>query len=435
MAVNWEKIIKILKHAIKIEASDIYIRENRQITLKDAKWTILINETINLDEFKELLRFILWETDKFDAAMLKVKNLWRYLFWCTINWVFDVTDAELKDEKDWIRVRWQLVKDDGGLFLTLRLFLNKYIDYSDLTKYSNIWNILENVFKIKQGLIIIVWWTWQWKSTLVSAYLEKLIRDKSHKFLKTIEDPIEHIFEDTKVTKSQRWTMISQIEIWKHVESYEEAILSCTRDNSDIVYIQEIASKESAIALKKVTNSWKLVIITLHAAKVTQAISRLLVLMREFDWDDDFNKRLLAQESICIIWQNLITGNVLDENWQKIQWKDWTYIQKKYWIQELLNIWPTERNYIIDTSKDTDFERSLTKSLNDPSKSNVALNNVLIDFYKKGIIDAPTLIARTNDIANLKASIETERYDELKHIEDFSYIEWFIIDKKRQKYS
>jgi Tfp pilus assembly pilus retraction ATPase PilT len=435
MAVNWEKIIKILKHAIKIEASDIYIRENRQITLKDAKWTILINETINLDEFKELLRFILWETDKFDAAMLKVKNLWRYLFWCTINWVFDVTDAELKDEKDWIRVRWQLVKDDGGLFLTLRLFLNKYIDYSDLTKYSNIWNILENVFKIKQGLIIIVWWTWQWKSTLVSAYLEKLIRDKSHKFLKTIEDPIEHIFEDTKVTKSQRWTMISQIEIWKHVESYEEAILSCTRDNSDIVYIQEIASKESAIALKKVTNSWKLVIITLHAAKVTQAISRLLVLMREFDWDDDFNKRLLAQESICIIWQNLITGNVLDENWQKIQWKDWTYIQKKYWIQELLNIWPTERNYIIDTSKDTDFERSLTKSLNDPSKSNVALNNVLIDFYKKGIIDAPTLIARTNDIANWKASIETERYDELKHIEDFSYIEWFIIDKKRQKYS
>lgn len=425
--INWEVLIKILKAAIDQEVSDVYIRQDQSIVFKDAKWTIIFDKKTNFEEFKEILKFLMDKEDKMDEAIKTVEEWNRFLFWATVKWVLFENEIDI-----WLRLRWQLVKDSGWLFLTLRIFLNKYVDYEELTKYSKIWDKLDDIFKIKQWLIIIIGWTGQGKSTLVSAYLEKLIKEDSYKFLKTIEDPIEHIFKEDITVKSSRWTMVSQMEIWKHVISYEEAILSCSRDNSDIVYIQEIASRESAVALKKVMNSGKLVIITLHAAKVTQAIARLLVLMREFDWDDSFNKRMLAQESICIIWQNLITGYVLDKNWNRLKWKWDSYLQKKYWIQELLNIGPTERNFIMDDWKvHPDFEKDLTKSLNDNSKWNISLNKILLEFYVKWIIDAQTLISRTNDIFNLKNSIENEWYENLKNKEDFKYLENFILDKKR----
>ncbi len=115
----------------------------------------------------------------------------------------------------------------------------------------------------------------------------------------TIEDPIEYLFEEGQCQFEQR-------EVGIDTASFADGIRSALRQDPNVIYIGEIRDRESILAAMQAAETGHLVLITLHADSVPQAIDRI----REFypASEQENISALLARSLNAILCQRLVSG-------------------------------------------------------------------------------------------------------------------------------
>lgn len=155
---------------------------------------------------------------------------------------------------------------------------------------------LTELVREPRGLILATGPTGQGKSTTLRALIQE-INERAPLRIVTIEDPIEYVFEDVQAQFEQR-------EVGIDTASFADGIRNAMRQDPNVIFVGEIRDRESIFAAMQAAETGHLVLTTLHADSVAQAIGRI----REFYPTAEQNSisALLARNLNSIINQRLI---------------------------------------------------------------------------------------------------------------------------------
>jgi twitching motility protein PilT len=129
---------------------------------------------------------------------------------------------------------------------------------------------VKNVKEASAGLVLITGPTGSGKTTTIASLLDEINRSRPAKII-TIEDPIEFNFIPEKAEIIQR-------EIGLDCGSYQQGLREALRQNPDVIVIGEIRDAETSIVALQAAETGHLVIGSLHANSVVEAITRYLLL-------------------------------------------------------------------------------------------------------------------------------------------------------------
>lgn len=129
---------------------------------------------------------------------------------------------------------------------------------------------LKDVLDVPRGLVLATGPTGQGKSTTMRALIQEINETRALRII-TIEDPIEYLFEDEEAQFEQR-------EVGIDTASFADGVRNAMRQDPNVIFIGEIRDRESIWAALQAAETGHLVLTTLHADSVPQAIGRV----REF---------------------------------------------------------------------------------------------------------------------------------------------------------
>ncbi len=118
-----------------------------------------------------------------------------------------------------------------------------------------------------RGLILITGPTGQGKSTTARALIQQINETQSLRII-TVEDPIEYVFSDALSHFEQR-------EVGIDTATFADGIRNAMRQDPNVIFVGEIRDRESIFAAMQAAETGHLVLTTLHADSVAQAIGRV----------------------------------------------------------------------------------------------------------------------------------------------------------------
>lgn len=183
------------------------------------------------------------------------------------------------------RYRINLYNEKGMPAFSIRVLTKKIQSFEEL----NLPEILKDMIKYKNGLVLVTGATGSGKSTTLAAMIEE-INQKEALSIVAIEDPIEYIFENKK-------SFIRQREIGTDTLSFANALKSVLRQDPDIIMVGELRDVESIEAALTAAETGHLVFGTLHTNGAVETINRLI---------DVFSKE--KQEQIKIQLSSVLKG-------------------------------------------------------------------------------------------------------------------------------
>lgn len=164
------------------------------------------------------------------------------------------------------RYRANFSKQQGEQSFSFRLVPQQRLKLEGLQLPESLHDILNE----PRGLVLVTGPTGQGKSTTVRALIQEINEARAARIV-TIEDPIEYVFEPALSQFEQR-------EVGIDTPSFEKGIRNAMRQDPNVIFIGEIRDRESIHAAMQASETGHLVLTTLHADSVPQAISRI----REF---------------------------------------------------------------------------------------------------------------------------------------------------------
>jgi pilus retraction protein PilT len=151
---------------------------------------------------------------------------------------------------------------DRGLSLAVRL-----LPGVPTIEMLNLHPSLQQIGEITTGLVLICGTTGCGKTTTIAAILEKINRSRAAHIV-TIEDPVEFCF----VSKQ---SLIQQREVGTHVPTFQQGLLDVLREDPDVIVVGELREPETIRLTLDAAESGHLVIASIHAARVEDAIYRI----------------------------------------------------------------------------------------------------------------------------------------------------------------
>jgi len=190
------------------------------------------------------------------------------------------------------RYRANFSKEKGSQSFSFRIVPQQRQTLQDLSLPLS----LADMVTEPRGLILATGPTGQGKSTTVRALIQHINETIALRII-TIEDPIEYVFADAL-------SQIEQREVGIDTESFANGIRNAMRQDPNIIFVGEMRDRESIYAAMQAAETGHLVLTTLHADSVPQAIGRI----REFYPSDEQNNisSLLGRNLNAIISQRLI---------------------------------------------------------------------------------------------------------------------------------
>ncbi|HOW66188.1 MAG TPA: PilT/PilU family type 4a pilus ATPase [Candidatus Paceibacterota bacterium] len=172
-------------------------------------------------------------------------------------------ELDLSVDFDQVRFRVNCSKQQGRQSFSFRVVPRQTYRLADLQLPSS----LSELISIPRGLILITGPTGQGKSTTARALIEEInVRQKAR--IITIEDPIEFLFEDKLAQFEQR-------EVGVDTDSFARGIRNAMRQDPNVLFVGEIRDAESIFCAMQAAETGHLVLTTLHADTVAQAIGRI----------------------------------------------------------------------------------------------------------------------------------------------------------------
>ena len=210
----------------------------------------------------------------------------------TIEKVRNSAEADLSFYHGYQRYRANFSKQKGSQSFSFRIVPQQRQKLKDLNLPPSIGDLVTE----PRGLILVTGPTGQGKSTTLRALIQEINETVAMRVV-TIEDPIEYVFEDYLCQFEQR-------EVGIDTESFADGIRNAMRQDPNVIFVGEIRDKESIYAAMQASETGHLVLTTLHADSVAQAIARI----REFypSTEQDNIGHLLARNLNALVCQRLI---------------------------------------------------------------------------------------------------------------------------------
>ncbi len=143
---------------------------------------------------------------------------------------------------------------------------------------------MKNFLDLREGLVLVCGGAGSGKSTTMQSMM-KHVNDNMVKHVLTIENPIEHFFEDNK-------SMFTQREVGKDTKDMQSALKSAVREDANIVVVSEIHNYETLDHIIDLVETGHLVVSSMLTRNVTQTLERMINFYPE-------NLRKEAQERLA----------------------------------------------------------------------------------------------------------------------------------------
>jgi twitching motility protein PilT len=161
------------------------------------------------------------------------------------------------------RYRANFSKQRGLQSFSLRAVPQQRLKLKDLQLPASLKHLLD----VPRGLVLVTGPTGQGKSTTLRALIQEINETRALRIV-TIEDPIEYVFED-------RLAQFEQREVGIDTASFADGIRNALRQDPNVIFIGEIRDRESIWAALQASETGHLVLSTLHADSVSQALGRI----------------------------------------------------------------------------------------------------------------------------------------------------------------
>lgn len=266
---------KILKDAQKEEVSDIHILTGEKIVFRKQGKLERKNYNIpNCDDIEKWIENILSKDEKIKYLQEK--------------------DIDLSYENSFGRYRINMYFEKSFPAIAIRV-LKKEIKNLSLEEYPE---ILKEIVKYKNGLVLITGTTGSGKSTTLATMIEE-INMNYEKSILTIEDPIEYIFKNKK-------SIIRQREIGRDTNSFATGLRAALRQDPDIIMVGELRDLESIEIALAIAETGHLVLGTLHTNSASSTINRIVDV---FPAEKQEQIRVqLSMNLRCVVTQQLVNS-------------------------------------------------------------------------------------------------------------------------------
>lgn len=265
----------ILKTAIEKNVSDIIFTSWEKPSFK-INWEVVFMENLNIltiDDITNFLSVLLSESQQLEFFKNKeidfsidIKDISRF----RVNWFF---------QKEWI-------------WLVLRPIKEIIPEFDNL----NLPNVVKNLAHKKNGLVLITWSVWSWKTTTLASLINEINKTQK-KHIITIEDPIEFVFKNNQ-------SIIEQREVWTSTLSFDNWLKYALRQAPDVIMIWEMRDLETFRLALRAAETGNLVFATLHTSWAARTIWRIIDM---FPWDEKNKiKQQLSESLIWVVWQQLL---------------------------------------------------------------------------------------------------------------------------------
>lgn len=162
----------------------------------------------------------------------------------------------------------------------------------DIPTLSKLWlpSIFKELCHRDNGIVFLAGPTGSGKSTTLAAMVEE-VNKTERKHILTIEDPIEYIFDPKE-------SIIDQKELGKDVTSFSSAMKFALRQRPDVILFGEIRDLDGIRNAILLSETWHLVLTTVHARSAEQVINKLIW---SFPADEQNHIRTQLAENISAI--------------------------------------------------------------------------------------------------------------------------------------
>lgn len=247
-ADNMRSIREILKEAVTLNASDIFIVTGTPVSFKVFGNVMRCDdETVTPADSAQLMKelFLLAELD---------------------------TEAEdLRREMDFSfsfagvgRFRVNAYRQRGTLAAVLRSVPFELPDSGKLHIPDSILSLAEN----QNGIILVTGAAGSGKSTTLTCMIDKINSERPGHIV-TIEDPIEFLHKHKK-------SIISQREIGIDTESYSDALRATLRQSPNVILLGEMRDNETMSIAMTAAETGQLVLSTLHTVGAANTVDRII---------------------------------------------------------------------------------------------------------------------------------------------------------------
>jgi len=162
------------------------------------------------------------------------------------------------------RFRFNIHVQRGTLAAAIRRFSNEVTSLSSLELPP----VVEELTRMKTGLILVTGQTGSGKSTTLAAMLEA-INQRDSKHIITLEDPIEYQFQHGK-------SLIEQREIGEDCPGFASGLKHVLRQDPDVILIGELRDLDTIRVALQAAETGHLVMASLHVSSAAGVVDRLV---------------------------------------------------------------------------------------------------------------------------------------------------------------
>lgn len=129
-------------------------------------------------------------------------------------------------------------------------------------------DIISNIAKMTQGLVLVTGPTGSGKSTTLAAMIDYM-NNHMRRHIITLEDPIEYLH-------SHKHSIIDQREVGFDTKNFSNGLRACLRQDPDVILVGEMRDLETISTAITAAETGHLVLGTLHTTGAAQTIDRII---------------------------------------------------------------------------------------------------------------------------------------------------------------
>jgi twitching motility protein PilT len=175
------------------------------------------------------------------------------------------------------RFRIQAHFSHQGIGMTIRLVSNGITPFDKIgLPPAVVESVCQKVTK-KQGLGLVVGPTGSGKTTTLVAIID-WVRQRYHKHIVTIEDPIEFVYSSTMEVSGSvvpSPALVTQQEVGDHVRSFEQGLNDALRKKPDIILVGEIRTAETLRIALEAVETGHFILSTMHTRGAGKTLGRM----------------------------------------------------------------------------------------------------------------------------------------------------------------